>query len=47
MSVGRLLPFSIQQTDISMPGGMGQSRLAPMLIVNAKIVMLKKNTITQ
>jgi hypothetical protein len=26
---------------------MGQSRLAPMLIVNAKIVMLKKNTITQ
>ena len=46
---GRLLPFSIQQTDVSMPGGevMSQSRLAPMLIVNAKIVMLKKNTITQ
>ena len=32
-----------------MPGAevMGQSRLAPILIVNAKIVMLKKNTITQ
>jgi hypothetical protein len=32
---------------IHLRGGRGQSRLAPILIVNAKIVILKKNTITQ